>query len=40
MDGIDNIIEVLEDLEDGLLPQIDFLELNACNQGAWAVVSQ
>jgi iron only hydrogenase large subunit-like protein len=33
VDGIDNIIEVLEDLEDGLLPQIDFLELNACNQG-------
>lgn len=33
VDGIDNIIQVLEDLEDGLLPQIDFLELNACNQG-------
>ncbi len=33
VDGIDNIIQVLEDLEDDLLPQIDFLELNACNQG-------
>jgi len=33
VDGIDNIIQVLEDLEDGMLPQIDFLELNACNQG-------
>ncbi|NLV70829.1 MAG: ferredoxin, partial [Clostridiales bacterium] len=33
VDGIDNIIEVLEDLEDGQLPQVDFLELNACNQG-------
>lgn len=33
VDGIDNIIQVLEDLEDNMLPQIDFLELNACNQG-------
>jgi len=33
VDGIENIIEVLEDLEDGMLPQIDFLELNSCNQG-------
>lgn len=33
VDGIDNIIEVLEDLEDDLLPPLDFLELNACNQG-------
>ena len=33
VDGIDNIIEVLEDLEDGMLPHLDFLELNACNQG-------
>lgn len=33
VDGIDNIIQVLEDLEDGMLPPIDFLELNACNQG-------
>jgi ferredoxin len=33
VDGIENIIAVLEDLEDGMLPQIDFLELNSCNQG-------
>ncbi len=33
VDGIDNIIKILEDLEDGMLPEIEFLELNACTQG-------
>ena len=34
VDGIKNIIRVLEDLESGMLSSdIDFLELNACNQG-------
>lgn len=33
VDGIENIIAVLEDVENGMLPQVDFLELNGCNQG-------
>ncbi|MBR6258719.1 MAG: 4Fe-4S binding protein [Oscillospiraceae bacterium] len=33
VDGIENIIRILEDLEDGMLPPVDFLELDACNQG-------
>jgi len=33
VDGIENIIRILEDLEDGMLPDMDFLELDACNQG-------
>jgi len=33
VDGIENVIRVLEDLEDGKIRQLDFLELNACNQG-------
>jgi iron only hydrogenase large subunit-like protein len=34
VDGIENIIRVLEELESGIFDSdIDFLELNACNQG-------
>ena len=33
VDGIENIIKILEDIEDGMLPEVEFLELNACNQG-------
>jgi hypothetical protein len=33
VDGVDNVINILEDLENGVLLQVDFLELNACNQG-------
>lgn len=33
VDGIDNIIKILEDVEDGMLPEVNFLELNACTQG-------
>ncbi len=33
VDGIDNIIKILEDVEDGMLPEVSFLELNACTQG-------
>ncbi len=33
VDGIENIIKILEDVEDDMLPEVDFLELNACNQG-------
>ena len=33
VDGIDNIISILSDIENGRLSEVDFLELNACNQG-------
>jgi Na+-translocating ferredoxin:NAD+ oxidoreductase RNF subunit RnfB len=33
IDGIDNVIKMLEELEDGKIVPADFLELNACNQG-------
>ena len=33
VDGIENVIKMLEELEDGKLISADFLELNACNQG-------
>jgi hypothetical protein len=33
VDGIDNIITILEDLDNGVLTGIQFLELNACTQG-------
>jgi Na+-translocating ferredoxin:NAD+ oxidoreductase RNF subunit RnfB len=33
VDGIDNIIAILEDIENGMLPEVDFVELNACTQG-------
>lgn len=33
VDGIDNVIQMLEDIEDGRLPEVDFVELRACTQG-------
>ena len=33
VDGIENVIKILEDLEDEKLPDLDFIELNACTQG-------
>lgn len=33
VDGIDNVIQMLEDIEDGRLPEADFVELRACTQG-------
>jgi len=33
VDGIDNIIDILEDIENGMLTEVDFVELNACTQG-------
>ena len=33
MDGIQNVIQMLEGIEDGRLPEADFLELSACTQG-------
>jgi iron only hydrogenase large subunit-like protein len=33
VDGIENVISVLESIEDGSLQGIDFVELNACNLG-------
>ena len=33
VDGIENVINVLEDIEDGKLRNTRFLELGACNQG-------
>lgn len=33
VDGIQNVIQILEDLEDEKLPELDFIELNACIQG-------
>ncbi|MDL2287083.1 4Fe-4S dicluster domain-containing protein [Eubacteriales bacterium OttesenSCG-928-G02] len=32
-DGIENIIKVLDELETGNFPYLDFIELNACNGG-------
>lgn len=32
-DGINNVIEVLEKIENGSIPAIDFVELNACTGG-------
>lgn len=39
-DGIENIIRVLEDLEDEKLPQLRFVELNACPGGCVGGVLQ
>ena len=39
VDGIDNVIRMLEDIEDGRLPEADFVELRACTQGAWEAAS-
>ncbi len=33
VDGIENVIKILEDLEDEKLPHLDFIEVNACTQG-------
>lgn len=33
VDGIENVIDILEDIENDLLPEVDFLEINACTQG-------
>lgn len=33
VDGIENVIQMLEEIEDGRLPEADFLELSACTQG-------
>lgn len=33
VDGVDNVIRMLEDIEDGRLPELDFVELRACTQG-------
>lgn len=33
VDGIQNVIRMLEEIEDGRLPEADFIELNACVQG-------
>ena len=32
-DGIDNVIHVLDQLENGNIPQVEFIELNACSGG-------
>lgn len=32
-DGIDNVIRVLDQIEDGNIPELEFIELNACNGG-------
>ena len=32
-DGIDNVIDVLEQVENGNIPPLDFIELNACTGG-------
>jgi iron only hydrogenase large subunit-like protein len=33
VDGIENVIRILEEIEDGRLPDADFIELNACVEG-------
>jgi hypothetical protein len=33
VDGIDNVIRLLEELEDGRIPEADFIELSACTNG-------
>ena len=33
VDGIENCIRMLEEIEDGRLPEADFIELNACVEG-------
>ncbi len=32
-DGIDNVIRVLDQIENGVMPQLEFIELNACTGG-------
>ena len=33
VDGIENVIRMLEEIEDGRLPEADFIELRACTEG-------
>ena len=33
VDGVENVIRMLEEIEDGRIPEADFIELNACTQG-------
>ena len=33
VDGMENVIRMLEEIEDGRLPETDFIELNACVEG-------
>lgn len=33
VDGIENVIQMLEEIEDGRFPEADFIELRACTQG-------
>lgn len=33
VDGIEHVIRMLEDIEDGRLPEADFIELSACTKG-------
>ena len=33
VDGVDNVIRILEEIEDGRLPDAEFVELTACPQG-------
>lgn len=33
VDGIENVIKVLEDIEDEKLTEVEFIEINACTQG-------
>lgn len=33
VDGINNVIRMLEEIEDGRMPEADFIELRACTQG-------
>lgn len=33
VDGMENVIRILDEIEDGRLPEADFLELRACTQG-------
>ncbi len=33
VDGIEHVIQMLEDIEDGRLPEADFIELSACTKG-------
>ena len=32
-DGIENVMRVLEDIDNGVMPDLDFVELNACTGG-------
>ncbi len=32
-DGLENVIQVLEEIDNGKMPELEFVELNACNSG-------